>query len=129
MTLQEIFDKVAVHLLTQGKQSQGLYDTACKYRGHDGLKCAVGCLIPDDKYRPDMEGYTVYTLVSRFPDVLGFYTGDSELSLLTCLQRIHDNTRVRVLTSGEIRRIWKQRLTDLANDYNLNTGVLGQFND
>lgn len=28
----------------------------CRYRGEDGMMCAVGCLIPDDKYDPEMEG-------------------------------------------------------------------------
>lgn len=31
----------------------------CVYRGDKGNKCAIGCLIPDDKYFVDVEGLTV----------------------------------------------------------------------
>jgi hypothetical protein len=53
MTLQETFDKVCVHLLTQLQKSVFLDSNgsmACAYRGPNGLKCAVGCLIPDELY-------------------------------------------------------------------------------
>ena len=59
MTNQEIFDKVYRHLLTQNAKSMrfGLRNgKQCAYRGDDGLKCAIGCLIPDDKYDPIIEG-------------------------------------------------------------------------
>lgn len=29
----------------------------CRYRGDNGTKCAVGHLIPDDKYSPSFEGH------------------------------------------------------------------------
>ena len=53
MTQQQIFDKVATHLLTQGAKSM-MGDT-CRYRGSNGAKCAVGCLIKDDHYDPILE--------------------------------------------------------------------------
>ena len=47
---QQIFDKVAAHLLAQGKraavlakQDDGMMVDACVYRNQDGLMCAVGC--------------------------------------------------------------------------------------
>ena len=55
-TLQETFDKVATHLLTQDEQSMDA-GGGCQYRYH-GLACAVGCLIPDqvyEKYAVDEE--------------------------------------------------------------------------
>ena len=56
-TLQQIFDAVATHLLKQNRQAKdGL---SCCYRGIENTKCAVGCLIDDANYHPDMEGYTV----------------------------------------------------------------------
>ena len=51
MTAQEIFNIVALHLF---KQQAGSFDeeySHCLYRNEDGLKCAIGCLIPDDKTR------------------------------------------------------------------------------
>lgn len=66
MTNQEIFDTVAVHLLTQNKRAtKANCSTTCQYRTSEGLKCAVGCLIPDEKYTPEMEPYGVYTLIEK----------------------------------------------------------------
>jgi hypothetical protein len=59
LTRQEIFDKVATHLLTQGRRSMNEAGISCAYRGEDGLKCAIGVLIPDDQYKPSFEGYSV----------------------------------------------------------------------
>ena len=75
MNEQETFDNVALHLLKQGKKAVGSYDgssyseTVCKYRSKDGLKCAVGCLIPDEMYDPLMEGHGVDHLLHEFYDV------------------------------------------------------------
>ena len=53
MKKQEVFNKVAAHLLAQGKPA--LKGEDCVYRSKDGLKCAIGCLIPDENYTPEME--------------------------------------------------------------------------
>ena len=48
MNIQEIFDTVSVHLLTQNEKSQESdFYRSCLYRGPNGTKCAVGCLIKD----------------------------------------------------------------------------------
>jgi hypothetical protein len=54
MTPQEIFDTVALHLIAQGYQAEGVGGD-CMYRAPDGSKCAVGCLITDEEYVPSME--------------------------------------------------------------------------
>lgn len=57
-TAQEIFNLVSAHLLKQNAQAieqDGSY-TNCRYRTSTGLKCAIGCLIPDDEYDPRIEG-------------------------------------------------------------------------
>ncbi len=56
MNRQEIFDRVAKHLLEQGKQSYCKETDMCMYLNPEGLKCAVGCLISYDNYSPDLEG-------------------------------------------------------------------------
>lgn len=92
MTPQEIFDTVYKHLVTQGEQSvNGI--GFCMYRNPEGLKCAVGCLIPDDLYRPEMDiaggGYTdVSTLVQQHPNLPDWMR--KNLHLLTELQNVHD---------------------------------------
>lgn len=56
MNAQEIFDKVATHLFTQGTRCYDEDALACAYFGPNGMKCAVGALIPDADYRDDIEG-------------------------------------------------------------------------
>lgn len=95
MTEQEIFDKVVTHLLTQGRQSlvdENLFG-GCAYRGHDGTKCAVGCLISDEAYVPALEGQGVYqddvraALAASGVDVVG---SSRKFDLLCYLQDLHD---------------------------------------
>jgi hypothetical protein len=89
MTRQEIFNKVADHLLTQGKPA--LFDEIgdCAYRGQDGSMCAVGCLIPDELYTPEMELKSVDTLLNAEFVLPGFFYDN--YTLLSDLQRIHDS--------------------------------------
>lgn len=54
MTAQEVFDTVVRHLYAQRRQAIST-DGRCKYRAPGGLKCAVGVLIPDDKYTAEMD--------------------------------------------------------------------------
>lgn len=98
MTTQEIFNKVALHLLTQKAKSYAFNeddDIICMYRGINGLTCAVGCLIPDDKYIPAMEGKTARELLSGWPDCIpGLVADEDTMSCLTSLQGIHDDMPV-----------------------------------
>jgi hypothetical protein len=92
MTPQDLFDKVAKHLLTQNKRAEDPTTGLCRYRSPDGLKCAVGCLIEDDQYSAKMEGGSVSDLLKSgtLPPSL-----EAELKphrmLLIALQRVHDN--------------------------------------
>ena len=56
-TKQEIFDAVCKGLAAQGFQrSVSRAFAVCRYRGEGGRKCAIGHLIPDDKYSIELEG-------------------------------------------------------------------------
>lgn len=62
MTKQEVFDKVATHLLRQGRPSKATFGGGGyrgAYRSKGGLKCAIGVLIPDDRYHKGLEGCSV----------------------------------------------------------------------
>ncbi len=87
VTGQEVFDQVANHLLTQKTRSiiatKGGYE--CVYRTTEGLKCAAGCLIGDDEYKPEMEKQRWKKLVE---DKL---VPDFHRVLILELQLIHDN--------------------------------------
>jgi len=81
-TKQEVFDTVVSALIKQGHPS---IDTSggCLYRGPDGLKCAIGHLIPDNVYTPDMENVSADHLA--FTKTLGV-----DVKFVEDLQRAHD---------------------------------------
>ena len=94
MEAQEIFDKVATHLFTQGCRSAPNHkDTAgvCLYRGPNGTSCAVGVLIPDEIYAQEMEGVTITNLLDEEDNdwKLPSWMHENE-ALLTSLQGVHD---------------------------------------
>jgi len=92
MNKQEVFNRVVVHLLKQGKQAILPDSTApvlmCAYRGKDGLKCAVGCLIPDEEYMPSFEGCSLER-VRSLSRTLQSMNG----KLLKHLQYVHDSVK------------------------------------
>ena len=57
MKKQEMFNIAVRHLLKQGKVCVEYKNGQmhCRYRGRKGTKCAIGALIPDDKYNESME--------------------------------------------------------------------------
>lgn len=125
MTNQEIFDKVATHLLTQGKRSETVAGD-CAYRGADGTKCAAGVLIADEFYRPEFEGIAI--TVDRNGDDLEpqaervrqalFKSGLKEwdqLRLVRALQKVHDR---------EEPEDWCAALLVLADHFDLSPAVL-----
>lgn len=55
--MDELFIKACKGIIKQGKQSTNGNGT-CMYRGEGNLKCAVGHMIPDKMYSPNMEFHT-----------------------------------------------------------------------
>ena len=111
MTTQEVFDKVATHLLTQNCKSVDDFGR-CFYRGPEGTKCAVGILIPDEQYNPSMEHHTVQTLIDKFP-MPEYFNRDK--IMLIALQRIHDSDLVST---------WKLQLEIVSVVYNLEMPIV-----
>lgn len=86
---QEIFNKVITHLRKQGKPAaEGPY---CRYRTEDGLKCAVGCLLPDEEYDSKYEGHIVGGLITILPESKTRDLFKRNVDLLDDLQCLHDN--------------------------------------
>lgn len=52
---QDIFDRALAHLRAQGKPALNGDGPDCLYRTPEGLKCAIGGLIPDMRYHPGLE--------------------------------------------------------------------------
>lgn len=113
-TLQELFDTAANHLLEQMSKSEDERQT-CRYRGPEGMKCAVGALIPDSAYIPEIENCVSTSLFSRFRDVLeesGINPDSLETEqLLSELQEVHDMYDPIY---------WSNALRQVAENFNLN---------
>ena len=116
MNIQETFDTVATHLLTQLDTSLDA-DGACAYLGRNGAKCAVGCLIGLDEYSADIEGLSVVNLHIDYP-IFFKNINDENVEILSKLQSIHD---------GAEPAEWKVSLGELAKANALNTEVLDKF--
>lgn len=123
---QEVFDLAACHLLTQMRRAWGPRPTgldhkteACVYRAPDGCKCAVGALIPDELYDPDMDTGSsgIGTIMGRHLTLAQLFGGVSQ-NLLAHLQVIHDS---------ETPSAWARYLRYCAEDYNLNTAVIDEL--
>lgn len=113
MTPQEVFDKVAGHLLRQRVKSLRPAGH-CAYRGADGLMCAAGCLIKDEHYKPALEGHTTTReevaaalVASGVPEGEGIFDWGG---LLYELQQLHDARKVSY---------WPKGLALLARRHNL----------
>lgn len=111
--IQTLFDKVVIHLLTQGHQS--LDSGSCAYRGAFGSKCAIGALIDDEVYCPSIEHRNiafkpVRALVAKSNDFKVEDLTESEWSTLTALQHLHDSYEPL---------IWEESLKVIAEINNL----------
>lgn len=91
MNKKEIFQIVSRHLLEQGEPS---FDNSgmCAYRGVDGKKCAVGCLIKDEFYSKGLEviSPSPNNLVGKALIASGIPDDVLIFSMLRHLQKIHD---------------------------------------
>lgn len=116
MDNQQIFDTAATHMLQQGERS--VYGNICAYRAGDtGLKCAIGCLIPDKLYNPSMEGQGVTSpKVYNALREVGIVVESG--GLLLELQQCHDRTMVED---------WKEDLLKISVKYNLNADCVTNF--
>lgn len=120
-TKQEIFDKVATHLLRQGARSVDDFGD-CMYRGEFGRMCAVGCLIPDQCYSTKIEMQIVQPVAElrdekndnarAMADALecAGIADDALIPLLRDLQRLHDNADVDE---------WEAELSEVAENHRL----------
>lgn len=123
MTRQEIFDKVALHLLTQGKRSENEY--GCMYRGDEGRMCAAGCLIKEEDYDNDLENKIV--------------SADDVYEALTCSgvfeRDIYDQEKVELLLKLQDMHdtrnpdIWAIKLRDAAEKFGISADVVTGFRE
>lgn len=86
-TTEEVFEYIRHHLLTQMQQSKN-DKGACFYKNEQGLKCAAGCLIPDDMYNSNFE-YKSWGSLVRQKSV-----PEDHIGLIQRMQYMHDETPV-----------------------------------
>ena len=116
MTEQELFDRVAVHLLTQRATARSTTNPgACLYHAPDGKKCAIGVLIPDELYDFRFENRTVDALPVDVLEKLGLV---GKIGLALALQNVHDQCDVDN---------WVAYLDVVAEDHDLSPAVLTPF--
>lgn len=126
MNEQDVFDTVVRHLSSQGLKSWDPGMQMCCYRYH-GLRCAVGCLIPDDEYGEWMEG-PIERIMAHLQDPEDPCYGKAPVTealilehrtLLTSLQRVHDHSvtgegvRSHLENIAAIRGLSTQVLTEV----------------
>lgn len=108
-TLQETFNKIVIHLLTQKKVSVDWTDDHCRYKGENGTQCAVGCL---DEYALLSEGDTINEPYNQtILEKLGYPVHKRAIELYAQLQWTHDNKKPYQ---------WKAYLEETAKTFNLN---------
>lgn len=84
---QKTFNKVYRHLIRQNKKS--IDGHSCVYRSKEGLRCAIGAIIPNRLYNPNFECFTPGGICSELNSVLRGLGHD--LEFCRELQRIHDD--------------------------------------
>jgi hypothetical protein len=98
-----VFSKIAMHMLRQGKKSVMPNKKTCAYRAKSGLQCAAGCLLTDEDYSPDFEN-------QRWGHVAHSIGVQHHKSMIIDLQEIHDRERAPS---------WRKALRDYAYDKDL----------
>lgn len=117
---QEMFNKIKHGLLLQNQkceetkfvENDGVmdhYEKLAQYH-YNGLKCAIGFLIPKNEYDADFEDSQVCkgTNIGEYFITKGY--SDDDLEFLRRFQRLHDEIKIED---------WKEGLKIIANDYNL----------
>lgn len=115
-TLQEYFDIIVAHLREQKIPAviadMGTVGPRCRYRLVQGdriLKCAIGCLIPTDKYNSEMEEKGSIEL-NHLVQVAIEVSDSDMLKAFSKLQNIHDRTPPEE---------WEARFFEFANKHSL----------
>jgi hypothetical protein len=99
----EAFYFIIDHLKKQNAQAiNPERSEGCQYRildVYDTLKCAVGSLIDDSEYGPDLEdqiiemgGVVYHAVADSNPD---WHIGEDSVDMLVAMQRLHDEVRVK----------------------------------
>jgi hypothetical protein len=110
MTKQETYDRVVHAIIAQGGPSTTTgAGRVCRLRGADGRVCALGALIPDAAYRPEMEDTMVSHSMAGEPQisrgaalVYAELRGRHDLELAKDLQAAHDGAVIDATNAVDV---------------------------
>lgn len=116
-TAQQVFDQVAVHLLTQMRRSEGFDiqgNRRCLYRSEVGM-CAAGCIIDDGEYKMELDtvddtGWLALSDRGLVPC--------NHVDLIVDLQCVHDSN---------LPEKWAEELALCAHQHGLSPAVVTNF--
>jgi hypothetical protein len=106
MTLLQISEKIRDHLIKQKAKSETNNGT-CKYSNINGNMCAVGCLIPDEVYSPELEGKAMgrEEIITAVGLSLKMKLDVDTLALLKAWQNYHDSAYAQYEDGEPVFRI------------------------
>lgn len=129
MNIQDMFEFVFKKLYQQNRRSVDS-NTSCSYRGFDGARCAVGWLIPDEIYSPEMEGYKISGIVGKYSLTDNIYGLPSEitqnLNFLASLQGAHD---WKIIDYENFREGLCKTFKSVGIEYKLNTDFIDTYGE
>ena len=99
ITLQEVVDQnYQWFVVEKHPKSMNASITSCAYRGRDGARCAIGCVLPDSLYYSDMDklGSNITAVIDHRPRLREFFK-DIPTEALQRLQSSHDRYQCRWL--------------------------------
>ena len=114
--MQQLFDLAVAGVLQQGKPAITELGS-CRYRAPDGSKCAIGQLIPDEKYRKSFEDMSLDGVALT---ALGIEDRNTVI-MLGDLQQAHDDAAQWPET---FLTEFRFNVLGVASNHNLNTEVL-----
>ncbi len=124
-TPQQTYDLAASKTLAQGCKS--VVGDTCRYRHlfDDSIRCPAGHCIPDDLYRPRMEGHAVMTGRREVGDEddPGFVLHElgHDLDLLAAIQGAHDSAH-----ENSFVKQFKANMRNVAHKHGLSDAILNR---
>lgn len=123
-TRQELVDAIRAAQEKQNWMRASNDDNGCKYRlvleDETVLKCAIGCLIPDDKYNPEFEEKAFYgkcvmpEWTNRIMEAAG--VNPELFDALSEMQEAHDN-QFKTTWKSIPRPYWKNSFEALVLEW------------
>jgi hypothetical protein len=101
LSARDIYERVSAHLLKQRAVSED-ENGSCRLRSAHGRKCAIGSLVSDEVYHPDIEGVGISYYRHAHDGVLlrALYASNVNaydpgiVELLCELEQVHDDAAV-----------------------------------